>query len=345
MIGKIRKGKSFAGLTKYILQKEKAELLCTNLAGETPQDYYRQLAATRQLNPRVQSPVSHISISFAPGEKPEREHLQQIVEGTLNSMGFGNSLYFAATHSDRNHFHLHIASSRITHEGKCVSDWWDKRRLERTLRELERQFNLTPVSCSWETNRRAPSTGQKRRLMREQSQWEKEKRNTPPEYPIIDKIQDAIKNAIAQTQDFTSYVQVLEEIGVKVGAKVTRTGIVDGLRYEMEDVRFQARALGHAQKPTLLGLQQQGINLALERDAAVLARNAYSNKKKDERPASLLEKLILANPANKNLIVPSSPTQHLPIEPLLITDKSNSKRPSPRQIHVTPKPNKQLELD
>lgn len=345
MIGKIKKGKSFAGLTKYILEKEKAELLCTNLAGETAQDYHRQLTATRQLNPRVQSPVSHISISFAPGEKPEREHLQQIVEGTLKHMGFSNSLYFAATHSDRNHFHLHIASSRINHDGKCVSDWWDKRRLERTLRELERQFNLTPVPCSWETDRRAPSTGQKRRMMQEQSQWENGKRNTPPEYLIIDKIQDAIKDAIAQTQDFTNYVQKLEEIGIKVGVKVTRTGIVNGLRYEMEGVRFQARALGHIQKPTLPGLQQQGINFALERDASVLARNAYSNKKKDERPAALIEKLILSNPANKNLIVPLSPTQHLPIEPLAIIEKSNSKRPSLNKINFTPKQNKQLELD
>ena len=345
MIGKIKKGKNFAGLTKYILQKEKAELLCTNLAGETPQDYYRQLSATRQLNPRVQSPVSHISISFAPGEKPKSEILQQIVEGTLNHMGFDNNLYFAATHSDRNHFHLHIASSRITQEGKCVSDWWDKRRLERTLRELEHQFNLTPVPCSWETDRRAPSTGQKRRMMREQSEWENEKRNTKPEKPIIDKIQDAIKEAIAQTQDFTNYVQKLEEIGVKAGAKVTRTGIVDGLRYEMEGVRFQARALGHAQKPTILGLQQQGIHFELERDVVVLARNAYSNKKTDERPASLLQKLILANPANKNLIVSSSPTQHLPIEQLAITDKNNSEYSCTSKIHFTPKRNKQLEFD
>ena len=46
MIGKIKKGKSFAGLTKYILEKEGAELICTNLAGETPQEFYRHLAAT-----------------------------------------------------------------------------------------------------------------------------------------------------------------------------------------------------------------------------------------------------------------------------------------------------------
>jgi Relaxase/Mobilisation nuclease domain len=70
MIGKIKKGKSFAGLTKYILEKEQASLICTNLAGDTPQDFYKQFAATRQLNPRVRSPVSHISISFPPHEKP-----------------------------------------------------------------------------------------------------------------------------------------------------------------------------------------------------------------------------------------------------------------------------------
>ncbi|MGF1672772.1 MAG: hypothetical protein ACFCUV_03690 [Rivularia sp. (in: cyanobacteria)] len=53
MIGKIKKGKSFVGLTKYILEKEQSELICTNLAGETPQDFYKQLCATQQLNPRV----------------------------------------------------------------------------------------------------------------------------------------------------------------------------------------------------------------------------------------------------------------------------------------------------
>ncbi|BAZ13225.1 hypothetical protein NIES4071_50640 [Calothrix sp. NIES-4071] len=39
MIGKVKKGKHFAGLSKYILEKEEAQLLCTNLAGETPQDF------------------------------------------------------------------------------------------------------------------------------------------------------------------------------------------------------------------------------------------------------------------------------------------------------------------
>lgn len=179
MIGKIGKGKGFAGLTKYILEKESSQLVCSNLAGNTVQEFYKQLGATRQLNPRVRSPVSHISISFAPGEKPEGEQLQEIVEGTLAGMGLERNLYFAASHNDRHHFHLHIAASRINQDGECVSDWWDKRRLEKVLRSLEAQFDLTPVTCSWEVNRTAPTTGQKRRMMREQREFEQGLRDKP----------------------------------------------------------------------------------------------------------------------------------------------------------------------
>lgn len=304
MIGKIGKGKGFAGLAKYILEKEEAELLCTNLAGETSQDFYKQLSATRQLNPRVQSPVSHISISFAPGEKPPAEQLEQIVEGTLQGMGFEKNLYFAATHNDRNHFHLHVAASRINADGKCVSDWWDKRRLEKVLRGLEAQFDLTPVPCSWEVNRAAPTTGQKRRMMREEKEYLEGKRDTPAQRPVIDKIQDVMQDAIAQSGDFTRYVQALEARGVKVGAKVTREGVVDGLRYEMEGVRFPASQLGRAQKPTLLGLQRQGVRFDLEKDAPTLAKIAYSNKQKDNRSPQAIEKLIKANPVNRALVIP-----------------------------------------
>ncbi len=91
MIGKIKKGKNFAGLTKYILDKEEAELVCTNLAGDTSQDFYRQLEATCRLNPRVQSPVSHISISFAPGEKPNKE--QPCIPAVCSQQTIGKPYY------------------------------------------------------------------------------------------------------------------------------------------------------------------------------------------------------------------------------------------------------------
>lgn len=104
-------------------------------------------------------------------------------------------------------------------------------------------------------------------------------------------------------------MKALQKRGVSVAAKVTREGVVDGLRYEMEGVKFSANKLGHAQKPTILGLQRQGISFDLERDAAMLAKIAYSNKKKDNRSAATIEKLIKSNPINRNLVIP--PTHHL----------------------------------
>ncbi|MFB2879859.1 hypothetical protein [Floridanema aerugineum] len=201
---------------------------------------------------------------------------------------------------------------------------------QRTVRfEMLLTFDLTPVPCSWEVNRTAPSTGQKRRMMREQEQ------DTPAQPPVIDQLQDAIEEAIAVTQNFTSYVQALEARGITVGAKVTREGVVDGLRYEMSGVRFAASKLGHAQKPTIPGLQKRGISFELETDAPTLARIAYSNQRKDHRSPEKIEKLIKANPANRSLLIPShhrsqssfiatlEPDYNLvfnELEPLLITN-------------------------
>jgi Relaxase/Mobilisation nuclease domain len=213
MIGKIKKGKSFAGLTKYVLEKEEAELICTNLAGDTPQDFYQQLSATRSLNPRVRSPVSHISISFPPSEKPDKEQLQEIVEATLAEMGFEKNLYFAASHSDRNHFHLHIAASRINIDGECVSDWYD----------------LTPVPNSREVERTAPSTGQKRRMMREKREFELGLRDTEAEKSVVEKIQDAIENVIQPGIAITQFIKNLEFAGVETSLKISDEGIIQGI--------------------------------------------------------------------------------------------------------------------
>ena len=313
MIGKIKKGKSFAGLTKYILEKEKAELLSTNLAGTTPQDFYRQLGVTRQLNPRVQFPVSHISISFASGERPQRERLQQIVEGTLAGMGFDKNLYFAAIHNDRNHFHLHIAASRIHRDGECVSDWYDKRRLEKTLRNLEQQFDLAPVPCSWEVSRSAPSTGQKRRMMREQQEFERGLRDGPPDKSMVEKIQDAIDATVQPGMTITQFLNELDTAGVEAKVKVTGEGIVQGISYSIDGVAFPGGKLGrNDQSCTLSGLQRRGVTFDLGRDAEAIATHADSNSQRgDSNPAASLIPLMQCHPKNLSLTLSASTIEAL----------------------------------
>lgn len=294
-------------MTKYIWDKEGAELICTNMAGGTPQDFYRQLGATRQLNPRVQSPVSHISVSFAPGERPDKEQLEQIVEGTLAGMGFDKNLYFAATHNDRDHFHLHIAASRINSEGKCVSDWYDFRRLEETLRSLEQQFDLTHVPYSREVNRRAPSTGQKRRMMREQQEFEQGLRDKPADKSAVEKIQDAIDAAIEPGISVTQLLKKLDKAGVETKVKVTREGVIQGISYSIDEVAFQGSKLGRNNRGcTLQGLQCRGVSFDLERDTKAIASHATSNSQRDTRSASKLIRSIKSHPRNLSLALSPS---------------------------------------
>ncbi len=283
MIGKIKKGKSFASLTKYILEKEEALLICTNLAGETPQDFYHQLSATRSLNSRVKSPVSHISISFPPNEKPDKEQLQEIVEGTLAGMGFEKNLYFAASHDDRKHFHLHIATSRINIDGECVSDWYDKRRLEKVLRNLETQFHLTPVPCSWEVDRTAPTTGQKRRMMREQREYEMGIRDEPESLSAVEKIQDAIENAITPGIAFEQFIEKLRLVGIEASIKISDAGKIQGISYSIDGIAFAGRKLGRNSKAcTIEGLVLRGVDFDMEREAPTLTQYANQDKKQAE---------------------------------------------------------------
>ncbi|RUT03808.1 hypothetical protein DSM106972_047220 [Dulcicalothrix desertica PCC 7102] len=300
MIGKIKKGKGFAGLTKYILEKEEAQLVCTNLVGETPQDFYKQLAATCCLNPRVQSPVSHISISFAPSEKPEPKKLEQIVKGTMKGMGFDKNLYFAASHDDRDHFHLHIAASRINIDGECVSDWWDKRRLEKVLRNLESEFGLTPVPCSWEIERAAPSCGQKRRMMRERQDFEAGLRDKPASKSAVEQIQDVIDATIQPGITMTKFVEKLASRGIQTKIKVTTEGEIQGISYSVDSVAFQGRKLGrNSGACTLKGLVARGIDFNLKRDVLALAPCIENDNQDNNQTAiaALISK-IKNNPYN-----------------------------------------------
>ena len=299
MIGKIKKGKSFTGLTKYILEKEQSELICTNLAGKIPQDFYRQLTATQQLNPRVRSPVSHISISFPFHEKLENQELEEIVEETLLGMGFEKNLYFAASHNDCNHFHLHIAASRINIDGECVSDWYDKRRLEKVLRNLESQFNLTSVTNSSSVERTAPSTGQKRRMFRENQEFELGLRDKPADKSAVEKIQDAIETAIQPGVSFTEFIEKLKIVDVETLLKFNSEGIIQGISYSTDGVAFAGGKLGRNDKAcTLKGLAMRGVKFDRYRDG-LLTRHETKDDKQGNK----------ANPAKINGSVRSKNAQ------------------------------------
>ena len=269
MIGKITKGSEFAGLTQYILGKETAQLLCTNLAGSTPQEFWQQLERTKLLNADVLYPVCHASISFAIEDtaKLNNDILLTVADTARKGMNIDNSLYFAATHSDRKHFHLHIAASRIDIEGNCVSDWRNFYHLEKTLRTLEEKLELKKVKCSWEVERTAPSTGQERRKRREKEEWEKGLRQTPPEPSAVEKTQNAIARHIAPEKNLSQLFADLKNHNIFPRFALNSSGQILGISYLTDGVAVKGSKLGRNKGAcTLAGLTRRGIIIDLEPD-------------------------------------------------------------------------------
>ena len=71
MIGKLKKGSSFAGCIYYVTGKDEAKILASDgvLLG-TNAEMTQSFELQRQLNPRIKKPVGHIALSFKPEDKP-----------------------------------------------------------------------------------------------------------------------------------------------------------------------------------------------------------------------------------------------------------------------------------
>ncbi|NJN12692.1 MAG: hypothetical protein HC815_33950, partial [Richelia sp. RM1_1_1] len=69
MIGNITKGNGFYGCVAYVLGKENAQLINSNMASTTPTDLAWEFRKFAQLNQRVEKPVLHISLNPAPSDR------------------------------------------------------------------------------------------------------------------------------------------------------------------------------------------------------------------------------------------------------------------------------------
>jgi hypothetical protein len=79
-IGKITRGNGFYGLIKYLLDEEKSpQILGGCMVGSKPDDIAREFREIANLRPRVQKPVRHFSISFA----PEDGNVDDLVKETI----------------------------------------------------------------------------------------------------------------------------------------------------------------------------------------------------------------------------------------------------------------------
>jgi hypothetical protein len=260
MIGKQIKGTGFRGCLNYVLGKKDAALIGGTMCGQTPEELAAEFAIARQLRPNLKVAVFHASLSVASTEKLENSEKNDqrwltIAANYMKAMNFDNSQYAVVKHSDTDHDHIHIVASRIRLDGGVVDDSWDYYRSQETIRQLEHNYNLETVIPSWETDKRAPTTGEHRQL---KSKGDKSVRV---------QLQDIIDEVAQDNPSMPEFVERLQQQGVEVQVKLTRNGFSKGISYNLNEVAFSGTQLGKAY--TFSGLQKhRGISYDKGRDSA-----------------------------------------------------------------------------
>ncbi|MBW4557946.1 MAG: relaxase/mobilization nuclease domain-containing protein [Trichormus sp. ATA11-4-KO1] len=266
MIGKQTKGRGFRSLLAYLESSSDAKLIGGNMSGRNARELTKEFRLSRQLNPDAERVVYHVSLSAAKGDKLDDEKWSEIGSRYMKEMGFDANQFVIFRHHNTDDDHIHIAASRIRMDtGKLVHDSWDYVRSEKVLRQIEIDYDLVQVQGSKEKLTRTPSTGQIRRIRREQEEFEQGQRDSPPQRTIKEEIQFLINYASFDHPQMPDFIMILQSAGINVRTGFTRNGKSKGISYEKDGQAFSGTQLGAAY--TFPGLQKhKGIDYQPQRD-------------------------------------------------------------------------------
>jgi len=229
MIHSLRKGTGFGGVLRYISNPDKGYLLGGS---------YRIEAGTRDIaadmgslaHERTSKPVFHASLSLPPGERLDDAQWLSAASHYLQGLGYSDVPFVVYRHTDREHDHIHIVASRVTYDGKLVSDSNDRQRGMALCRQIEKLYQLeAPTPRNVE-----PA------LRQEEIHGVKNK----GEEHLKAKLRAAIHKSGEGRPALLVFIERLEHQGVCVTLNQTSKGSIRGISFEIEGSAFAGSSLG-----------------------------------------------------------------------------------------------------
>lgn len=151
MIGKVKIGKSFAGICRYVFQEDKqaqvldAEGVRTDSAAHMAQDFQYQQAQ----RPGLGNAVLHVALALpaedAAGRSPAQlsELLREAGRAYVQEMKLENTQWALVQHFDKAHPHAHLVVNRVDNDGQTIADNFIGQESRRVCQRLEQQLGLT----------------------------------------------------------------------------------------------------------------------------------------------------------------------------------------------------------
>ena len=271
MIGKLKKGSSFAGCIRYVTGKDEAKILASDgvLLG-TNTEMAQSFELQRQLNPRIKKPVGHIALSFKPEDKPRLtdEFMAKIALEYMQMMGIKDTQFIIVRHHNTDNPHCHIVYNRINNEGKLISDRNDYRRNEQVTKALKSRYGLTYGTDKSKTNTRKLRNA-------ERAKYE---------------IHNAVKDALEVADSWQKFKNELAKRGVllELGYKDKERTKVQGIRFCKDGYSFKGTQISRGYSFGKLNARFEGTeNQVSARDNS--ARQYEQGCRKDEHLPSMSE--------------------------------------------------------
>ncbi|MGH7577475.1 MAG: relaxase/mobilization nuclease domain-containing protein, partial [Longimicrobiales bacterium] len=153
MIGKVMKGRGFAGLARYLEtgragdSPDRVEWVeARNLPTNDPETASLIMRATAAQSDRVQKPVYHIALSFDPDDGADQAMMIRVADRLLSDLGLKEHQALIVAHGDTAHAHVHLMVNRVHPETfRAWHPQHDYARIERSLRAQEHELALRAV--------------------------------------------------------------------------------------------------------------------------------------------------------------------------------------------------------
>lgn len=151
MIGKVKIGKSFPGICRYVLQEDRqarvldAEGVRTDSAAHMAQDFLFQQGQ----RPGLGNAVLHVALALpaedASGRSAEQlsELLREAGRAYVRAMQLENTQWVLVQHFDKAHPHAHLVANRVDNAGQTIADNFIGQESRRVCQRLEQQLGLT----------------------------------------------------------------------------------------------------------------------------------------------------------------------------------------------------------
>lgn len=240
-----------------VIEGDGHRLLAGTLAGTTKDEVLAEGARLRtQLGTAHRKDVFHASLALPPGESLTDAEWARVAETYMRKLGYERAPWFAVTHTDTNHAHIHVVGLRYYADPKTgntrrVPNWMERERSMKITAQLEVDLDLKVVDRSAALGRKGLRSHEIREAER-----------TPNQDAPREAIWRALEESWATAKDLPDLARRLHHRDVTLVPNVGRTGSkLSGLRYVHRPSRRSFRAGQLGLSAQVKGLVARGIRL------------------------------------------------------------------------------------